>query len=117
MMWLRVVLPEPRRPEQQHVIERLAALLGRADEDLELLACLGLADVVAQLPRPQRTLERFFLWRLTHRGHGARRGGCTGEVVGLNAHGAIVAAAVQLSARQRAQRQLDALAHRHVGRQ
>jgi hypothetical protein len=30
------------------MVERLFALLGRADEDLQLLTCLGLADVVGQ---------------------------------------------------------------------
>ena len=36
-------LAQARRAEQQHVVQRLAALARRADEDLQLLARLGLA--------------------------------------------------------------------------
>ena len=36
------------------MVERLAALVGRADEDLQLLAGLGLADVVVEQLGPQR---------------------------------------------------------------
>ena len=50
-------LAQTRRTEQQHVVERLAALAGRTDEDVELLACLGLADVLGQRARAQRALD------------------------------------------------------------
>ena len=41
-------LAEAGRAEQQHMVERLAALSGRADENLQLLAHLGLADILVQ---------------------------------------------------------------------
>ena len=41
-------LAEPRRPEDQHVIERLAALRARADEDLQLRLDLRLTDVLRE---------------------------------------------------------------------
>ena len=43
-------LAEAGRAEQQHVVHRLAAHPRRADEDLELLARLGLADVLGAGP-------------------------------------------------------------------
>jgi hypothetical protein len=42
------------------VVQRLAALARRADEDLQLLARLGLADVFRQALGPQRALQRLF---------------------------------------------------------
>ena len=56
-------LAEAGRAEQQHVVQRLAALLRRADEDLELLARLGLADVFGEALRPQRAFDRLFVGR------------------------------------------------------
>ena len=47
--------------EQQHVVQRLAALLGRADEDLELLAGLGLPHVLVEHLGPQGALQRLLL--------------------------------------------------------
>jgi hypothetical protein len=46
-------LAQAGRAEQQHVVERLAALARRADEDFELLAHLGLADVFVEQLGPQ----------------------------------------------------------------
>src|ERR1700743_1164489 len=89
MMWLSVVLPRPggphgrtgsrevgaqlgrddvaqrvlaraRRAEQQHVVERFGALAGGADEDVELLAGLDLADVVGTALGPQSVPHRLF---------------------------------------------------------
>jgi hypothetical protein len=45
------------------MVQRLGALLGRADEDLQLLTCLGLADVVGQALGAQRALDGFFVGR------------------------------------------------------
>ena len=56
-------LAEPGRAEQQHVVHRLAAHPGRADEDLELLARLRLADVLGEALRPQRALDRLLVRR------------------------------------------------------
>ncbi len=79
-------LAQPGRAEQQHVVQRLLPLARGPDEDLELLARLGLADVFLQQLGPQRALQRLLL----------RGGGCGGnhalgrrgrEIVGLDAHG------------------------------
>jgi hypothetical protein len=43
------------------VVERLAAVARGMDEDFELLARLGLADVFGQRTRPQRALDLLFL--------------------------------------------------------
>jgi hypothetical protein len=79
-------LAQPRRAEQQHVVQRLVALAGGADEDLQLLAHLDLAHVLVEQLGPQRALDGLLL-----RGHGrggdhalGRRGQ---EIVGLDAHG------------------------------
>ena len=50
-------LAQPGRPGQQHVIQRLAARLGRLDEDLQLLAQHRLAHERAQRARPQGLLQ------------------------------------------------------------
>ena len=50
---------QPRRAEQQHVIERLLALARGLDEDFKLAADFFLADIFVELLRPQRALERF----------------------------------------------------------
>ncbi len=80
-------LAQARRAEQQHVVQRLAALLRRADEDLQLLARLGLAHVLAQALGPQRALHGLF-------GRGDGRGGDDAlgrgdEIVGLYRHARI----------------------------
>ena len=51
------VLPRPGRPGQQHVVEGLAALAGRLEEDAELLLDPLLADELGQPPRPQAEVE------------------------------------------------------------
>ena len=63
----------------------LAALPGRADEDFQLLARLGLAHILGQQLGAQGTLQRLFARRFGHGGHHPF-GGCGGKVVGLNAH-------------------------------
>ena len=68
-------LAEARRPEQQHVVERFAALPCGLDEDRELAADFLLPDVFVECLRPQRALERLFLRR--------SRRGCD-ETVGFN---------------------------------
>ena len=47
-------LAEAGRTDEQHVIQRLAALARRLDEDREILARLLLADEVGQRLRTQR---------------------------------------------------------------
>ena len=54
-------LAESRRPEQQHVIERLAPVARGLDEDAQLVADLLLPDVFVEDLRPQRTLEHLLL--------------------------------------------------------
>ena len=54
-------LAEPRRPEQQHVVERFAALARGLDEDRQLAADLFLPDVLVEHPRTQRAFDDFFL--------------------------------------------------------
>ena len=56
-MCASVVLPRPGRAEDQHVIQRLAAIAGRRDEDLHLLAHRGLADVIGQGLGPDGTID------------------------------------------------------------
>ena len=87
-------LAEAGRAEQQHVVHRLAAHLRRADEDLELLARLRLADVFGEPLRAQGPLDRLLVGRRGNAAHdasvqacSARRGRAGGEVVGLDAHG------------------------------
>src|SRR5439155_17197283 len=50
-------LAEARRPREQDVVERLAALLRRRERDLELLLDPLLADEVVEPPRPERPLD------------------------------------------------------------
>ncbi|MCY1374282.1 hypothetical protein D9M69_616130 [compost metagenome] len=54
---------QPRRAEQQHVVQRLAAFFGRADEDFQLLTHLLLAHVFVQQLGPQRAFDRLLLRR------------------------------------------------------
>ena len=53
-------LAQAGRAEQQHMVERLAALLCGADEDLKLLARLGLTHVFLQQLGAQGALNGFF---------------------------------------------------------
>jgi hypothetical protein len=50
-------LAQSRRAEQQHVVERLAAVARGMNEDFELFARLRLTDVFGQRARPQRALD------------------------------------------------------------
>src|SRR5207244_10715123 len=50
-------LAEPRRADQQQVVERLTAGPGRLERDRELLLDPLLADELVQPPRPQRPVE------------------------------------------------------------
>ena len=50
-------LAQPRRPVEQHVVERLAARLGGLDGDLEVVLDLLLPDELAQPLRTQLQLE------------------------------------------------------------
>ncbi len=58
-------LAEPRRAAEEHVIERLVALLRRFDEDAQILFVLLLTDVVVERARTERAVEaRVFTRRL-----------------------------------------------------
>ena len=50
-------LAEPGRTRQKDVVERLAALAGGLDEDLELVGDLALTDEVGESLRPQAAVE------------------------------------------------------------
>src|SRR5206468_2894528 len=50
-------LAETGRAGEEDVVERLAAGLGRLDEDTELVLDRGLADEVREPPRAQRAVE------------------------------------------------------------
>src|SRR5690606_1680077 len=54
-------LAEARRAEDQDVVQRLAAVLRRGDEDVHLLLDARLANVVGERPRPDRPVERTIL--------------------------------------------------------
>ena len=54
-------LAQSRRPEDQHVIERLAPLARRSHEDLELRLYGGLPDVFIEAGRPDGPLDRLVL--------------------------------------------------------
>ncbi len=56
-------LAEPRRAEEERVVEGFLAVAGGGDEDLELLADLGLADVFGELAWAKRALLALFLRR------------------------------------------------------
>ena len=51
-------LAEPGRAGEQHVVDGLAALFGRGQHDLEVLAQAGLTDELPEVARPQRGLFR-----------------------------------------------------------
>src|SRR5581483_11953721 len=53
-------LPQPRRPGEQHVVERLAARLRRRERDRQLLLHALLVDEVGERARAQRALELLF---------------------------------------------------------
>ena len=104
-------LAQTRRPEQQNMVERLLAFLGSANEDFQLLAHLGLADVLAQLLGAQGAFDRLFAVRDGYCRDHPRRfagGGRQAEIVGLDAH------RLTSLLGQRLERQLDAFAHGHV---
>ena len=82
------------------MVHRLAAHPRRADEDLELLARLRLADVLGEPLRPQRALDRLLVGRHRRaaddagcRAGAARRRRAGRELVGLDAHGSLSSAA------------------------
>ena len=76
---------QARRAEQQHMVQRLTAFLGCANENFELFANLGLTDILVQQLGPQGALNRFFLGRGWHaRYHAARSS--RGEIVSLDGH-------------------------------
>ena len=53
-------LAEARGAGEQHMIQRLAARLGRLDEDAQVLLGLGLADEFLQPLRPQMRVDGIF---------------------------------------------------------
>jgi hypothetical protein len=55
-------LAEARRAEQQ-VVQRFLALAGGRDEDLQLIADLGLPDVFIEMLGTQRAFDRLFVGR------------------------------------------------------
>ena len=57
MIMARVVLPEPGRPGQQHVVGRRPAALGRLEHEAELVAHPRLARELAEPSRPQGRLD------------------------------------------------------------
>ena len=59
-------LAEPRWPEDQHMVERLAAAARGLDRNAHLLAHGRLADVIGETLRADRTVDALFL------GHRAR---------------------------------------------
>ncbi|KAF1056725.1 MAG: hypothetical protein GAK34_00134 [Delftia tsuruhatensis] len=91
-------LAQARRAEQQHMVQRLAALSGRADEDLQLLARLGLAHVLLQQLGAQGALHGLFpardrrcrnharLFRCLVGRETALRKAALPEIVGMDAH-------------------------------
>ncbi len=58
-MYARLVLPRPGGPDEQDVVERLLASLGRVERDRELFLDPLLADELRQPARTQRLLEVF----------------------------------------------------------
>ena len=61
MMNARLVLPRPGGPDEQHVVERLAARLRSGERDRELLLDALLPDELVQAARPERLLELLIL--------------------------------------------------------
>ena len=77
-------LAQAGRAKQQHMVQRLVALARRADENLQLLAHLGLAHVLVEQLGAQRALHRLFVGRGRVWPQHALGGG--GKIVGLYAH-------------------------------
>ena len=78
------------RTKQQHMIQRLTAFFGSADENFQLPAHFFLAHVFIQQFGAQRALQRLFLRVDGCTGDCARRGRRRGlgmERVGLDGHG------------------------------
>ena len=50
-------LAQPRRSEQQYVVQRFVAFFRRRDEDRQLFADFLLPDVLRQAARPQRAFD------------------------------------------------------------
>ena len=77
---------QPRRAEQQHVVERVLAALGSLDEDRQLLANLDLPDVLGQSLRAQGAFDGLFLRGAGFSGDQAvqRHIAGFGELVGFN---------------------------------
>jgi len=71
---------QPRRTEQQHVVEGLLAPARGGDEDRKLLADLLLAHIVVEALGPQRALDGILLWA---------DGGSGNEAVGFD-HGGLI---------------------------
>src|SRR4029453_5154380 len=67
-------LPEPGRAVEEQVVERLAPLARRGDEDREVLAQLLLADHLVEGPRAEALLEAALLAERLPRDLAARRG-------------------------------------------
>ena len=70
-------LAQPRRAEQQHMVERLAPMARGLDEDFELTADLLLADVFGELLGAQRALERLVLQAQRRGRSGGRSRSCS----------------------------------------
>ena len=68
-------LAQARRAEQQHMVERLAALFRRLNEYLQLPAYLLLPDVFVQQLRAQCALQHLLLGGSRGSGNQSRRGG------------------------------------------
>ena len=100
MMCASVVLPRPGGPNSSTWSIASPRFARRADEDLELLARLRLADVLGEPLGPQRALDRLLVGRAGRaaddagcRAGAARRRRAGRELVGLDAHGALSSAA------------------------
>ena len=81
-------LAEARRPDEQHMIERLAALAGGLDEHLQIGARLRLADEFGQFLRTQRGVADIV-------GAAFRRD----QAIGRRSHHGAIVATMQAAAR------------------
>ncbi len=50
-------LAEPWGPEEQHMVERVPAGLGRRDEDAQIFPCRALADEIVERLGPERGID------------------------------------------------------------
>ena len=73
MMWASVVLPEPGRAAEQNVLEHVAALFRRLDQELEPFADFHLSGELAEHRRTQRDFESGIGLRRFHDGGRARK--------------------------------------------